>query len=419
MLDKRPREAEWLSWLIAGSWAACILVTIPLARVVSTLVADTIGHHAFIWLTVLCIVGAVLWGLGALSRRRPPPAAYACLTIFGGNLLWLTWTLRGNPVEAFHLVQYGILSMLVYRALLHRYTDGGVFVLSVLLTTMVGILDEWVQWLIPERYWGLRDVGINFTAALLAQGALATGLRPAIVSGWPAGRTLSRICYSLAGVLAMLCLSYANTPDRIAWYAERLPGATFLLDGQSMMVEYGHLFDDPEIGLFRSRFDAEQLRSLDRKRGGEAARIMSGYSEDGEWHRFRKSYTVPRDPYVHELGTHLFRRNRHLTLARDKTRPQRKRRDSYFIAQSENRILEKYFPRAIGESSHAWGPEVRLEVNSGAEATYRYESWVSHDLITGFSRRQVMAGFLALIGASLLLGALSAGRSSDPRQRER
>lgn len=186
-----------------------------------------------------------------------------------------------------------------------------------------------------------------------------------------------------------------------------------------MMVEYGHLFDDPEIGIFRSRFDADQLRRLDRQRGSEAARIMSGYTEDGEWHRFRKSYTVPRDPYVHELGTHLFRRNRHLTLARDESRPRRKQRDSYFIAQKENRILETYFPRAIGESSHAWGPEVRLEVNSGAEAPYRYESWVSHDLITEFSRRQVTAGFLALISVSLLLGALSARRSSDPRQRDR
>ena len=40
MLDERPREAEWVSWLAAGGWAALILATVPLARAVATLIAE-------------------------------------------------------------------------------------------------------------------------------------------------------------------------------------------------------------------------------------------------------------------------------------------------------------------------------------------------------------------------------------------
>jgi hypothetical protein len=414
MLDARPRESEIRSWLWAGLWTILILVTIPLARAIANHVEDSAGTAVFLWLTAGTIVAALLVALRALARRQLARGAYVWLMVFGGALLGMAWKLRGNPVEAFHLVQYGVLSVLVYRALLHRCSDNSIYPLSALLTGSVGILDEWIQWLIPERYWGLRDVAINFTAAILAQGVLAGGLRPKLVRGWPAGTGLRRLCYCLAIFLGMLCLSFANTPDRIAWYAERIPGSDFLLDSQSMMVEYGYRYEDPDIGVFRSRFNRAELTNLDRTRGTGVARILDEYRGDGDWHRFRELYTVPRDAYVHETGTHLFRRNRHLILARAPSRPDWKRRDSYFIAQRENLILEKYFPSAIGDSLHRWGTPTRQEVDAGAAERDSYESWVSVNLITEASREQVLAGFLVPIVVLLVLGRILGRRSRNP-----
>ncbi len=416
MLDTRPGESEIRSWLWAGLWTILILITIPLARAIANRVEDSVGTAVFLWLTAGAIAVALLLALRALARRRLARDAYVWLMVFGGALLLMAWNLRGNPVEAFHLVQYGVLSVLVYRALLHRCSDYGIYPLSALLTGSVGILDEWIQWLIPERYWGLRDVIINFTAAVLAQGVLAAGLRPKLIRGWPAGVSLRRLCYGLAVFLGMLCLSFANTPDRIAWYAERIPGSAFLLDSQSMMVEYGFRYEDTDIGVFRSRFNPAELANLDRIRGTEVARILDQYRGDGDWNRFRSLYTVPRDAYVHETGTHLFRRNRHLILARDESRPDWKRRDSYFIAQRENLILEKYFPSAIGESLHRWAAATRREVDAGAAERDQYESWVSVSLITAASREQVLAGFLVPIGVLLVLGRILGRRSRKPVQ---
>ena len=65
-----------------------------------------------------------------------------------------TIQLRGNPEEAVHFVQYGVLGILVYRALTHRITDYGIYFVALLLTITVGILDEALQWLTPESCMG-------------------------------------------------------------------------------------------------------------------------------------------------------------------------------------------------------------------------------------------------------------------------
>ncbi|UCC14622.1 MAG: VanZ family protein, partial [Gammaproteobacteria bacterium] len=372
MLDQHPGEPRWLSWLYALLWSAIILVTVPLARLVADYVTETLGVQTFLWLTFGLVVAAFSVAVRGLRKRSLPIAAYLWLASFSSALLWLAWRLRGSPVEAFHVIQYGILSLLFYRALVHDVSDYGVYVGSTLLAGIVGILDEWLQWIIPGRFWGIRDVGIDFLAAALTQFALAAGLRPSIVSGWPTGHSLLGMSRLLAVVLVMLGLSYANTPDRIARFAARVPAMSFLLDNQSMMVEYGHLYSDPDIGSFRSRYDAAELERLDRERGLLVAQTLDEFHIDNDWRKFQRIHTVPRDAYLHEIGVHLFRRQRHLTLARDSDRPIIRRRESYFISLKENRILEKFFPRAINASSHRWTDETRREVDANADAWYEY-----------------------------------------------
>ena len=422
MLDQHPKEPPWLSWLYALLWSATILATVPLARIIADYVSESLGTQSFLWLTAGFVVAGLIVAVRALLRRSLPAPAYLWLATFGGALLGLAWRLRGNPVEAFHVVQYGILSLLFYRALVRRTSDYSVFISSALLAGIVGILDEWLQWVVPGRFWGIRDVGIDFLAATLTQCALAAGLRPGIVSGWPTGRSLFRVSCLLAVGLAMLGLSYTNTPDRIASVAKRVPALTFLLDSQSMMAEYGYLYVDPEIGSFRSRFDADELERLDRERGPVVVETLDKFRGDEDWREFQRIHTVPRDAYLHEIGVHLFRRQRHLILTRDSERPIAKRRESFFIALKENQILEKLYPRTIAASSHRWTDETRREVEANADAWYEYRSPVSRNLITRFSRAQVTAGFSVAVIVVLLAGMMGrrfgTGNSSSRQRRD-
>ena len=63
------------------------------------------------------------------------------------------------------------------------------------------------------------------------------------------------------------------------------------------------------------------------------------------------------------------------------------------------------FPTVLQESKHLWSPEIVREVSSKASKKSDYESSVSAALITRFSERQVLLGFVIVTVAFLLLGA--------------
>jgi len=72
------------------------------------------------------------------------------------------------PAERLHLLEYGLMSMLLHRAMT---TDADVSLVSYVgawgLTILIGFGDETIQWILPQRYFELKDVGLNALAAAL------------------------------------------------------------------------------------------------------------------------------------------------------------------------------------------------------------------------------------------------------------
>jgi VanZ family protein len=60
------------------------------------------------------------------------------------------------------------MSYLILRALQLDFDNGRAYAFSLALTTIVGLGDETVQWALPQRYFELKDVGLNAISALLA-----------------------------------------------------------------------------------------------------------------------------------------------------------------------------------------------------------------------------------------------------------
>ena len=226
-------------------------------------------------------------------------------------------------------------------------------------------------------------------------------MRPRLVTGLPGRRSYGRLCYLLAAALALLGAGMQNTPDRVARYAAAHPALQFLLDGRSMMAEYGHLYDDPATGRFRSRFDREQLQRLDLERGAELAVILDRYVRGAAYLEFLKRYSVIRDPYAHEAGVHLHRRQYHIDRAREGREPVERH---YLIAYRENQILERYFSQAMKLTNQRWDAATSAEVSAGADKSLPYESAVSAGIITRMNVWQVFWLFLASIAVLLLAG---------------
>jgi hypothetical protein len=320
-----------------------------------------------------------------------------------------TWHLRRNAEEAMHLPQYGVLSLLLYRAFSRRYGDRGAYACAALLGAFLGTFDEVIQWAVPRRTFEFRDIIINVLSVLLIQAGLAAGLatRCRVV---PAGLPSARAAWCLATLLLLLLLGcFSNTPD--VWrplYSSRPNLFVF----NEAMVEYGHRIDDREAGWFKSRLTAEQLRDTDAARAEEAGEILRRMGHDDDYEAFLNRYSPMRDPFLHELRVRLFRRDRYWSLAEKNGDDPKLREELISVSFTEQRLLENWYPQSLRAAGMDWPADLRARVAAAADAE-RQGSPVSRELITGFTRRQAQA----VLGA-LLLGVVCVA-AYDLHQRRR
>lgn len=401
MFANPPSKKPWKSWLYVAMWSVAIYVTIPLARTIQRFVEQHWGREMFSY-AVLGVIGVgLVAGLICISRSR---------SFMFRNSLWLlavaiifsAYTLKLGqqaPEEAVHFVQYGILGILLFRALSLSVHDPAIYPAAAIIGCIIGMVDEFIQWMTPQRYWGLKDIWLNFFAVILVQIAIAKGIKPGFLRQKSSRNNLRLVCRLTIAAVALFGLCLLNTPTRIAWYAEKVPGLAFLKENESVMLEYGVLYEDPEIGVFRSRLSPEELEASDRDRAVESATILDRFRSREDYSTFLRIYSPVSDPFLHEARVHLFSRDRHYESSSEFLEQSREYKRRLTVAFRENQILEKYFPRTLNGSAYVWGPEERSLSSRYLDRDKVYNSMVSRELVTWFSELQV-----ALIIAGVIFG---------------
>jgi VanZ family protein len=241
----------------------------------------------------------------------------------------------GNPnvdaVEAFHFVEYGVLTLLFFP-FGQRRAGGEAYVEAALATTAVGVADEWFQWFVPGRAGEWHDVMFDLLAT--ACGLLMCLALDARASG-PGSldpgdeRSRSRLGLGTAAVILLLGSFIAT-------------------------IHLGSEIRDPEIGSFRSRFSEARLRELGVERlrewNGGPPPVVGRYGRE--------------DQYEAEALWHVRRRN----FGMD---PDRKGDATELdIAWHENLILERHFKAVLDAASaggavgHRLAPEQVADVDA-------------------------------------------------------
>ena len=165
--SRRPFPARWSTLVL---YVALILATLPLMPVLWVPIRDGIGSPATFTLSTIIAMGGV-WVLVkvlAIRENRTPVrglVAGGCALIFG----FFLWKLE-NPVEKVHFLEYGFVSYLAFLCIRSTWENLGIWMLrasTLGLTAVVGLVDEGIQYLLPNRFGELRDVGFNLLAGLL------------------------------------------------------------------------------------------------------------------------------------------------------------------------------------------------------------------------------------------------------------
>jgi hypothetical protein len=266
------------------------------------------------------VAGACALTLAAARIRTHRARRYgALLAAVGGAGLYFAAFRTGNAdvdaVEAFHFLEYGALAVLFHGAW-RQYSDARRLVFPLLAGLVVGILDETLQWFIPSRVGELHDVALDLAAVgfgLLV--ALAVDPPPRSVT--TLGRQAAwRVAASSAGTLVLL--------------------AAFI-----QTVHVGDEIDDPEIGAFRSRFDAATLQRF-------------AHARAQTWHNGLPQQSgrfVREDHYLTEALWHVAERNDAVGVGDTLT------------AWRENRILEEFYTPLLESpalsTSYRWPDEQR------------------------------------------------------------
>lgn len=431
MLERPPREREWVSWTGVLLWSLLIFAFVPLARAIRDAVSEHSGPEIYTFGVIIVVVIAAL-AMAVSLRRRPKFSAGQVIWLLLVAAIYILYTIfmKGAEIEAIHFILYGFLGLLCFRALSHRVRDAGIYLAAAILAAIVGMLDEALQWAMPKRTWALQDIWIDFVGGALMQVAIAMGLRPAIISGGVSPGSIRLVSRLAVAALVLLGASALNTPPRIAWYAERVPALAFLETNDSVMLEYGYRHEAPETGVFRSRLTLEELREADRERAEEGGRILAAYRERERYGEFLQLYTPVNDPFLHEARVHMFRRDRFLERAdeafaaggvivplgrRAPPAHEDEPEELMSVAYRENQILERHFGGVLHASGLNWDAETLERVRANMRPDYAYDSWVSRDLITEVSEGKVLLFFgIAIVGVLVLGGLL--GRERPRRE---
>lgn len=162
---------ERLLWLSAGVVQIGIWSTLPLAGQLAAQLRDRVPLDVTFLVAFLLLMTAVAWGALRRSARRRD--LWLAAALVAATALLVTRT--GIPLtERSHLIEYGLVAVLILHALEARRAAGGAVRwpagVAIVGTSVLGGIDESIQAVLPNRVFDPRDLLFNVLAACMTVG---------------------------------------------------------------------------------------------------------------------------------------------------------------------------------------------------------------------------------------------------------
>ncbi len=166
-LFKSPREKRF--WIYALFVLIAIFSTLVFGRPLLRILGNQ-NIQAVIFMLGMFLVGITILVHGL--KIRPGKTE---LTIWLGLVaVYLMFFLRLGLPERSHLIEYSVLAIFVHKALIERTSQENQALKPALcafiVTFIIGVLDECIQILIPDRVFDTDDILFNGLVVLMAIG---------------------------------------------------------------------------------------------------------------------------------------------------------------------------------------------------------------------------------------------------------
>jgi len=185
-------------WIAVGIYTLFLYATLPFGRSMLNLIKGSLGSYFGLFINLL-LVGLGFALFASFRRRAMPSLRGRLLLVLSGVILAFTVSQIELAEERFHLLQYAGLGYLASRAvrplrgsdrqggpagrsdpllltddrpaLLERLGLSGSVLLegkgmAVGIVFVIGVGDELIQWLLPNRIFDLRDILFNILGGI-------------------------------------------------------------------------------------------------------------------------------------------------------------------------------------------------------------------------------------------------------------
>jgi VanZ family protein len=373
-----------MRFVLAVAVSALLVLSAPFVGQIRSGIRQTFPGH-FVAIVGGLVAAGVLFALAAAVRgirdRRPQRyalviAALSIAAMYASVSIALdpNASPESNVVELFHFLQYGLIAFLFYRAW-QLAADVSIVMLPLLSGVIVGTVEEWFQWFIPNRVGEMKDILLNLVA-------LSTGLLFAIAleppRRWRFGLTpVSRRRVAMAAAATLIAF------------------AAFF-----NIVHLGSHVRDDEIGIFDSRWTADRLLALQSQ---------------------KRAQWLASPPPVRLVR--LSREDQYLTEGIQHVRERNRLWDGGRVGEAwlENRILEKYYEPVLDTPTHEgpghrWPPAQRSDAESRRAVSTSPAPYVSRAYPYSIYVWSPVAFWVCIGLASVALLAIAAnvtGRTAD------
>lgn len=172
-------DRERRLWVWALAVVVAIYATADLARMLADALRDSglLEQTATMFSAGMLLIGVMILVQGLRERSRGVEVGFA----LGVVAIAVIGFARGiAAAERSHLIEYAVLSLIIHEALVERKGRGRRVPVPALLaiasTTLLGVLDECIQFFLPERTFDLFDIAFDLIASVIAVGS-STSLR--------------------------------------------------------------------------------------------------------------------------------------------------------------------------------------------------------------------------------------------------
>ncbi len=161
-------------WIWALAVVVAIYATADLARTLADALRESglLEYTASMFSGGMLLIGAMILVQGLRGRSRGVEVGFG----LGVAAIAVLGFARGiSAAERSHLIEYAVLALIVHEALVERKSQGRRVpvpaVLAIAGTTLVGVVDECIQFFLPSRTFDWFDIGFDLLASVLAVGS--------------------------------------------------------------------------------------------------------------------------------------------------------------------------------------------------------------------------------------------------------